>query len=441
MTRRTLQEYGTHGKRARVYVEGGRVVVSWYQDGNRRQESRTDSPEARAELKALGQSVAATLAQRETVARSLSVRELFVRYLESRTDLRPRSIRIRRDYWRKWELLVGADTRADDLTAEALDRLRLGMQKAKLAPSTIGQAISTVKLIYAWGEELGLVHDRLHRYRYRVAKEDRRASPAEYSGEQFAALVAAIDPRKSWRALGVLMLCGLQGSRQWAVLHLRKDDLDLVGPEAPRIRWRAQWDKQGREEWQPLRPKSLVVLQAILDAHQRLGIDSPYLFPAGNRLNKGKVYTEGAVWRAIIAAETKAGIPHARGRASHGLRRLLAGDVYAITKDVKLAMEAIRDTDLRTMIRYLKKREGQLTTAFTLLDNPGGTDGGRPAAEGRQLPGDDAPSGRGGEVSDVQGEAGPALRGGQLEEAQPVQARRHQDAPHPAQPLARGAAE
>lgn len=432
MTRRTLGEYGTHGKRARVYVERGRVCVSWYQDGNRRQESRPDSPEARAEMKALGQSVAETLGQREAVARTVSVRELFVRYLESRTDLRPRTLRIRRDYWRKWELLVGADTRADDLTAEALDRFRLGMQKAGLASSTIGQAISTVKMIYAWGEELELVHDRLHRYRYRVAKADRRASPDEFTGEEFTRLVAAIDPRESWRALGVLLLCGLQGSRQWAVLHLRWADIDLEGQ---RIHWQPAWDKQGRDEWQPLRPKSVAVLAALREAHRRYELRSPWLFPAGNRRNQGELYTQGALWRALVAAEKKAGIAHRTGRGAHGLRRLLAGDVYALTKDVKLAMEALRDTDLRVMTRYLKKREGQLTGAFALLDQEG-PDGGRSDADGGPLPGSDAPGGQGGEVPDLRSAGGIPVYDGERERG-PA----HPDAPDSAQPLAGGAAE
>lgn len=371
MTRRTLARVGVHGASARVFVEGEHVRVTWYQEGTRHQESWRDTPAARTEAKAYAQGVADRLAENTPTTR-LTVRELFARYLESRTELRPRTLRQRRDYWHKWELLVGRDTPADDLTAEALDRLRLGLQKAGLAPRTIGEAIATVKNVYAWGDQLELVRDRVHRYRYRIAKEERRDSPDEFDVVEFRRLVAAIDPVESWRALGVLLICGLQGARQWAVLHLQWRDVDL---DARKVAWEARWDKNGIRKVHRLREPTIVALRAIQAAQTRYGISSPWVFPKGNNRNTGDVYTAGALWRALCAAEKKAGIPHRPGRGAHGLRRLLAGQVYALTLDLKLAGEAIGDTDLRSIRRYLKPQEGQITTVFDQLDaTPGGPD-------------------------------------------------------------------
>jgi hypothetical protein len=61
-------------------------------------------------------------------------------------------------------------------------------------------------------------------------------------------------------------------------------------------------------------------------------------------------------------------LQHRARRAGHGLRRLLAGEVNALTGDAMLAMLSIGDRDIRQANRYLKKRDTRVRGAFDALD-------------------------------------------------------------------------
>ena len=136
-------------------------------------------------------------------------------------------------------------------------------------------------------------------------------SPDEYSMEEFGRLIEALplDRKGTWRAHAILGMCGYQGARQWAVLHLKWTDTDWQGE---RIIWRAEWDKNGVEWEQPLRDPTRALLQVAQDWHRRLGFDSPWVFPAPRR--PGKVYTIQTLWWNLRAAERRAAIEHRQGR-------------------------------------------------------------------------------------------------------------------------------
>lgn len=51
---------------------------------------------------------------------------------------------------------------------------------------------------------------------------------------------------------------------------------------------------------------------------------------------------------------------HKPYRVAHGMRRMVAGEVNAGTGDPVLAMHHIGDTDMKTMKRYLKRRDDRL---------------------------------------------------------------------------------
>jgi integrase len=373
--RKTLFRFGRHGRSVRVFVErGGELVrVQWRQRGALRTQSWPNTGAARAEARAFAETIAEELAGPEARRgrESVTVRQLFERYLEAEgRSLRPATIRNRRADWRRWELFVGRGAIADELGPDRLAQLVAALDRQGLAARTIGEVVNTVKLIYNWGEEQEVLRrDRLVKYKYKVGKDRRPESPAEFSAEEFQQLLGVLRPDAAagWRAWAVLALCGYQGARQWAVLHLQWADLDL---EAGVVTWRAAWDKQGREWRQPIREVTRAVLERVRRWHEASGLTSPWLFPAHHARAKSEVYTRDALCKALHAAEARAGIPHRVHRGAHGLRRMLAGDVLAATGNPKLAMEAIGDRDLKTMERYLKRREGALSEAFRRLDEP-----------------------------------------------------------------------
>jgi integrase len=161
------------------------------------------------------------------------------------------------------------------------------------------------------------------------------------------------------------MLCWTQGARQHAVLHLQWRDIDL---DARRITWRAAWDKVGRERAQPLREPAIAALTRALAHRERLAYSGPWVFPAGSTKSAWETYSIQSLWAALMSAERRSGVEHKRQRGGHGLRRLLTGDVNALTGDPMLALHAIGDTDARQAARYIVPREDRIKAAFEGLD-------------------------------------------------------------------------
>lgn len=110
------------------------------------------------------------------------------------------------------------------------------------------------------------------------------------------------------------------------------------------------------------------VLQVARFWADQLGVESEWVFPAARADNSEPVYSHQSLWHALRKAEKRAGLTKLAGRGAHGLRRMLAGDVWEETGDAKLAMDAIGDTDLRQMQNYLKDRPEKLKAAFDALD-------------------------------------------------------------------------
>ena len=119
---------------------------------------------------------------------------------------------------------------------------------------------------------------------------------------------------------------------------------------------------------QPLRQGTIAALTVARDHRAREEYAGPWIFPPVSAKSAQETYSQQSFWGAIRAAETRASIPHRRGRAAHGLRRLLAGEVNALTGDPVLALHAIGDTDVRQAQRYLKQREDRVRDAFAELD-------------------------------------------------------------------------
>lgn len=360
-----LARYGRRGTSVAVWGRGHLVTAVWYVVGIRHVRSWPNTPANRVYAKAWAQEFAR---QREQGERRvpLTTAELWARYTEHEWEhLRPRSRALYAEYWRRWAVLVAPESIAEDLGMADMARLVRAMRDR--APATIRETLATVKRVYRWGQRHRLLdRNEIRDYRYQASKAARRPSPGEYRREEFEALLAQLDPtsRGQWRAHGVIALCGYQGARVNAVLHLRWEDIDL---DAGTVTWRAAWDKLGIERVQPLRVPSqrvLVGLRAWTDGEG-------WLFPPGNSQGRGEVYTVRGVWVALTAAEQRAGVPHRDRRALHGLRRMLFNDVQDATGDLAAAMEAIGDRDLKVASRYRQDRQDRVRAAFDALDGEG----------------------------------------------------------------------
>lgn len=299
----------------------------------------------------------------------LTVEQLWDRYVAANFDrFRSSTRRIYRDGWRPWQDYVGPHTTAEVLGWESMDGLRRALEARDWAVNTIRKTFGVIRGVYRWGQMTKAIGaNDVGLYQYRVGKDRQPESPAEFTSSEFEAILDELpltDGRR-WRAHVAIGICGFQGVRQWAALHLQWDDIDF---DQRILTWQAPWDKNGKTWVQPLRRPTIAVLAMAWDWREKMGYTGPWVLFAGNRLNKGETYTEGALWRSIVGAEQRAGIPHLRSRGAHGLRRLLAGNVATLTGDIKLAMDAIGDKDIRMARRYLKVRMGRVVEAFDRLD-------------------------------------------------------------------------
>jgi integrase len=279
-------------------------------------------------------------------------------------SLRLNTRRIYTENWGHFERRAGPHTLADDAGMETCRKVCDELEAKGLAVNTIAGVFRTVRRVYRFGQEHELVQKaRPLNYRYKVGKDQKPEIPAEYRGEEFRAILAQLplEGATTWRAHAALALCGYQGVRQNAALHLKWSDVDFVGE---RIVWRAEFDKMGREWDQPLR-KPVLELLAHLWTHRA---DGEWVFPASRKDSKSPVYSIQSLWLALVKAEKRAGITALKGRAGHGLRRMLAGDVAEVTGNATLGLQAIGDTDLRMAGRYVKKREDAMADAFERLD-------------------------------------------------------------------------
>jgi integrase len=178
-----------------------------------------------------------------------------------------------------------------------------------------------------------------------------------------------------------LSLCGYQGVRQNAALHLKWADVDV---KAKRLHWRAQWDKMGRAWSQPMSRGAVKALRVARDWQRRLGYTGPWVLPSQSSArvtDKGRpsqvarlkpvrveTYSQQALWSALQSAQERAGVAKKRGQGAHGLRRMLAGDVWEATGDALLALHTIGDMDPRMASRYTQQRDERISAAFKQAD-------------------------------------------------------------------------
>lgn len=350
------------------------VIVKWRQQGERRQRSWPNTPSGRKEAKAWAEGFAEEMANGTRAAvvipsGPLTLSALWDRYRTAEWDhLRPNTRRLYTEHWGYWIAFAGPDFPVDNVTLEMMDEFRKERLAKPLSVSYVNEMIRTVRRVYNWGDGRELVaRNRVARYRVRTPKDQRKQSPPEYTSEEFRLILSVLDPTDAaqWRAWVALAICGAQGVRSHAALHLRWDDLKL---ETREVLWRAAWDKNGREWAQPLRQLTVRALRYARDHATADDYRGGWVLYPGSSKSRRKVYSAQSLWSAIYRAEKRAGVASLPGRGAHGLRRLLAGDIADATGNPVLAMQSIGDTDVRMASRYLKRRDGAIRQAFRAQD-------------------------------------------------------------------------
>lgn len=372
--KKVLATFGPKGARVRLILHDASTVRAEWYAGPKGQKGRKvkDWPNTAA-----GKKEARAWAKGFSDARTLpgapeyvSLRVLWEKYITAESHhLRPRTQQLYAEHWRYWERTWGREFDARQTTIGMMDDFRTALVKRPLGVAFIGRIIRTVKRVYKWGRTRHyLTVNPIGDYEYKIGKDNMPESPEEYSQDEFERLMATLDPDdgRKWRAFVGLSLCGWQGVRENAAVHLAWDDVDF---ETATLTWRKRWDKRGREWTQPMRAETRAALEAARVWRERTGYVGPWVLPANNPGSKRDgTYSPQSLIASLRTAEREAKVPYKRGRGPHGLRRLLAGNVAEATGNAVLAMRSIGDTDVRMANRYLKRRDTEVRAAFDAVD-------------------------------------------------------------------------
>lgn len=368
-TEKTIATFGDYGHTVRVVRWGDGYRVRSKRHGTTSFRGPGAKQKAQGFAQRLADGLAAPKAGQHTIA------DLWGAYTASSAfrELRPRSQALYQEGWNLFTSVVPHNTPADEVTVAVMEQVRTALsdtprKRAKdgLAINTVRKAIGVVKGAFAWGERTEyLTRNRIHAFRFVVGKERRPVSPDEYTGEEFAKLLAALsfDKVTQRTPFVITALCGYQGVRINAVLHLRWEDVrwddDLVV-------WQAGWDKMGNEWDQPMRTPTRAVLARLWEAEDRP--TTGWVFPARRKGAASETYTAQSYWLALKEAEKRAGITHRARRGAHGFRRMVAGDLVDATGSAHLAMEGIGDRSVKMAETYVKRRTGRTALALKALD-------------------------------------------------------------------------
>jgi integrase len=393
--RKEYCRFGRRGEWVRCFPDRklGLVRVQWKQKGQRIEtQSYPDTREGKKEALSFAQGVwdriSAGTTGREPTLTLLELWQAFE--TDQFPHLRARTRKFYAENFEHWRLYLGDHFVAERATPQMVAAFRVALEGRTPRPlkvRTVRGIVGTVKTIYRWAEARELIQrNKVALYRFQIAKEKRPTSPDEYRTSEFAQILSQFNPNWSsqWRAFTAISICGTQGARQNAVLHLALPDVKLghtmVTPDGDvrwvygEVTWRAEWDKNGKEWRQPLRIPAQMAIEIALEWRAREDYNGPWLFFPNHASNTRPVWSQQSLWWALRAAEKRAGITHKDRRAAHGLRRMLAGEVAAATGDFLLGLRSIGDEDPRRATEYLKTRDDRVLDAFAKVDAKGGGD-------------------------------------------------------------------
>jgi integrase len=368
--RKRIATYGTRGKLVRVddVTEHGtrKYEVITGSKANRAQVSFAGTPKGRVEAMAYAEGYEAEQRRPKALAAPVAVttRALWLAYKEATwPGLRPRSMTLYTENWRRWEQYFGSERVAESMTLADATGFRAALESAGLATKTIQSAVEQARAVYNFGERAEMiVRNRWHQFRFKVAKDKRTQPRAEYKQAEFLAIWRELDPTAAgqWRPYVAIGLLGLYGMRQTATLRLQWADVT-----DDTLTFRAEWDKQGEAHVMPVLPMTRELLAVAQAWRARDGYDGPWLFSPARKGSASDTYTIQSLWSALVEAEKRAGIAPIALRAGHGFRRGLVGDLLEAGNDMDLALKAIGDRDMRMAKHYAIKRNERIEKALT----------------------------------------------------------------------------
>jgi integrase len=381
---KTLKVYGEHGRRVRVYIEQTPtryVRVRWREGNRRKTESWHDTRENREKAHAYAKGVAARLEHRIAAPPApIALFDLYNKYLQANTHWRGKTRTNSEARWKKFQSFAGMSRAAHTVTMEMLDEFRAELRKPDAARggkphaiNQVGEHVKVVKAVFRFARLRKLIAENpLADYVVKLPKDEKRDEMAEYSNEEWGAVLGALSPRraKEWRAYCAVLLAGVLSTRINALLNLRWPDVDLTSPRS--VLWRSATDKMGHERRQALPRDAVRALRiARVWAHRAGYAGDLVFFGAQERTQAAdKPYTYAALNAALLRAEEAAGVAHIAYRAMHGYRRTAGGNVLDATNDPYQAMEWLGQTDLRTTMKYLKKRKVRQQELAKLVSAP-----------------------------------------------------------------------
>lgn len=367
MTRKRLATHGERGALVRLYqITGpaGRYVVQWTEQGRREQRSWPATKAGKLEAEAFFKAFTAT---REVPKGDITTRALWEAYkADCFPTLRANTQRLYGEAWRAWEMFFGPETPAADLTVQQCGDFKNALAARGWGIGTARATINHVRTVYNWAERAELIPvNRWHRFIFKVKTGEKPKPRGEYRTEEFVRIWREMDPTKAhqWRAWAVTGLLGIYGNRQHAILALQWDwdcGEEIVIP--------ASVEKTGQESILPMFPLTRSILDVCKGWAVREGYTGPQVFYPGQAVGRipsqSAHYTIQSYWGALTSAERRAGIVKVPGRAGHGFRRGLVGDLADATGDVGLALQAIGDS-LAMASRYRVRRDDRIRSLLS----------------------------------------------------------------------------
>jgi integrase len=375
MPRKLIKEYGSHGRSVRVFVETfadkrrqDLVRVEWREQGRRRTESLPNSRENQTRAKAFAEGVAERLTLHGTEQRErVTMRTLGERYLLAHPTpetWRPKTRSTFLARWKVWMNFATPTRLIDTVTPETLDEFRAALKSQGYAINQVANHVQMVKSVYRFARgRKYLSENPIADYAMKLSRDQRRLEVPEWTDEECAKILGALDPRSSrhWRAYVAIVLDATLGGRSNALLHLEWSDVDMASRE---VRWRPELDKLAKDRPQPLPRDAVRALRIARVWRARIGYTGPFIIPGDARRQKkpgDRPYTYQALNQALRSASKRAGVTWIDYRAMHGFRRMVLNNVLAMTGNLTRAGQFIGDTDMRTLTRsYVRVRAEEL---------------------------------------------------------------------------------
>lgn len=384
---RAIKTYGERGYRVRLYRTVTRIGTKllraeWRERGKKQRQTWPDTREYERLARGYAEGVAFRLAGKAPAATApITMGELAQRYQLAHDHWRPATVSNRMGRVRIWLRFVGEAFPARDVTHEMLDEFRRTLRtiprektRQPMAANQIAATCAEVKALLRFAKLRKLVPENpLADYTIRLGKDETRHETREYTNDEWARMIAALSPKRAqeWRPYVLMVLAGILGPRQKALRGLEWRDVDL---HERTVQWRPELDKMASDRRQPLPRAAVRAFRIAKVWRARDGYQGAFVFyvPRGTKARGvEKPYSAQSLAHWQIEAERRGGVEHIPYRGMHGFRRTSAGNVLAATGgDVKAAGDWIGDRDLRSLQKYLKKRDERMRTVAGLLEVP-----------------------------------------------------------------------